>query len=466
MVKAKRTIIYVLLGFLYLCSAQAKGSDYEVFFHTGLGNYLTLKDVERNDTVTVLRMRYKALPGESYLIPDDLYLSDENDQRYPLRQALGIQTGVRNRFPLSGVINFDLHFAPLPKKCKVFDLLRGVTYLNSEHFELWGIHPKNYKLEKKTKYSDVMVLTDSTIMQDGTVTIQGKILDFVAGKSPSNITMMYTPILYTYIETQWPDSIFVNNDGSFQTVVPQVNCPSWSYLNYDDLLIPIFLVPGDTLQITMSQVFSNGRRVEYTSKTHKDLHPNLLKADQQITLWENYNSRAQTICPEDLKNKVDEYWASLLKISGYLKWKFHLNDFETHLLYLSMTSKINEISNSRFRADLKAVGMDKQLEEMGKREYFDYVTTEEWCNYYTFLKNDKLNDFSYFMLPEQKLIRTLSLVQTATYRPKSESFSYDLRIPILETYLGYELNSYMRKALEEKPPVFKNRDKFMKRYNQ
>lgn len=432
-------IIFLFLGG-FANIASAKHKEYTVFFSTG-HDYLNLTGVERTDTSTVLKMRCTGLPGDRFKIRRKLYLDDENSIRYPLQTAIGVKVGEYSTWPLSGVVDFELHFPPLPKHCRIFDLRTAGEVYSS--FAFWGIHPKEMNLKKITEFEDNAMVVDSNIMSGAPTVVMGKILDYDAKTAPGTIRSVYSPL--TREAGNRSQSVSLAEDGCFEFLQPYVECPSWSYLEYDDRKIPVFLVPGDTLIVNMKGLFTVDEHIEYESKTGKDIMRNLLQADPKFMKWEHYRMRGQRMRPSELAADIQASLASMKSFCGYMKWKHKLSSLEVHLLYLSMVSNLNEISQSIMSADLQLLHPDSKTQKLNSEEYYRYATSPEICEAFKFLREYDLNDYSHFMIPFQEFVRSLTLVPTIF--SSANRSGYENRIEILETYIGQPFNEYIRTAI-------------------
>ena len=69
--------------------------------------------------------------GQSFQFVSSSYLMDEDGNRYPLHSAEGLKLNTWVQSPESGITEFTMHFAPLPKKIQIFDYIEGVSGLES-----------------------------------------------------------------------------------------------------------------------------------------------------------------------------------------------------------------------------------------------------------------------------------------------------------------------------------------------
>ena len=136
---------------------------------------LKAREVIFRDTATTVHFTMKYSKGQSFQFVSSSYLMDEDGNRYPLRTAEGLKLNTWVQSPESGITEFTMHFAPLPKKMQIFDFIEGD---GNRAFKLLGIHDKKTKLKVPT----MQELTEAnpwTVPEDwfktDTITVKGRI---------------------------------------------------------------------------------------------------------------------------------------------------------------------------------------------------------------------------------------------------------------------------------------------------
>ena len=89
---------------------------------------LEIEKVVLSDTATVVHFTARGKINSSFQFATSTYLSDEAGARYPVKGASGLEVGKPCYIPKSGVAEFRLSFAPMPKDTKIFDLVEGTQF--------------------------------------------------------------------------------------------------------------------------------------------------------------------------------------------------------------------------------------------------------------------------------------------------------------------------------------------------
>ena len=86
---------------------------------------LKANEVVMTDTATTIKFSLKFPKGDYFCIAQWAALIDEDGNRYPVHSIEGMKFGEWITVPDSGVKDFTLHFAPMPKHVKIFDFIEG-----------------------------------------------------------------------------------------------------------------------------------------------------------------------------------------------------------------------------------------------------------------------------------------------------------------------------------------------------
>lgn len=98
---------------------------------------LKAREVILADTATTIHFTMEYPQGQNFRFVNTCYLMDEDGTRYPLHAVEGIKLDSWVSVPESGSLDFTMHFAPMPKRTKVFDFIEGDV---NGAFVLLGIH--------------------------------------------------------------------------------------------------------------------------------------------------------------------------------------------------------------------------------------------------------------------------------------------------------------------------------------
>ena len=221
---------------------------------------LKVREVVMRDTATTVHFTMDYQKGSYFRFTKESYLMDEDGHRYPLRSAEGIALDSWVQSPESGVTNFTMHFAPLPKNTQIFDFIEGD---GTGAFEVLGIHDKKYKI----KYPTLQELSDAnpwTVPTDwfktDTITIKGRIEGFDAERLGFNMLRNY--YRDEFEKNHGTQIMDIAPDGTFCAKF-KASYPTWNVFYAKEYKtqfssIPYFARPGETIDITV-RLHEDGR---------------------------------------------------------------------------------------------------------------------------------------------------------------------------------------------------------------
>ena len=268
----KKTIIAILLALVAMVG-QAKTfktiKNPEAMACVNMSNgELKARVVTFRDTATTVHFTMEYPKGQSFQFVSSSYLMDEDGNRYPLHSAEGLKLNTWVQSPESGITEFTMHFAPLPKKIQIFDFIEGD---GTRAFKLLGIHDKKAKLKVPT----MQELTEAnpwTVPEDwfktDTITVKGRIEGYDAEQFGfTSLECFFQDVFEkddaTLVLDIAPDGTFYKK---FQTGYPI--CQRFYTLEskVDFGEIPFFARPGETIDITVRKdagdryvcVYNNG----------------------------------------------------------------------------------------------------------------------------------------------------------------------------------------------------------------
>ena len=432
-----RSLFAVVYCVLFSTNVHAKHNVFSSFFQTGCYD-VDIMNVLRTDTATIIEMQCVQNPGDEFWLSDDpLYLSDEKQNRYPLRRAEGITLGRKNIFPLTGILNFSLTFDPLPKDVRLFDLLSADRMYPV--FAFWGIHKKGQRIGNFKHIAEGRSFRDEFSLKPGNVTVHGRIEGYVP-KEKGDTFRIYSVAHTNERIRQNNYRAAVDVNGEFEFNMPVENT-MWLYIDGRHERIPIIVHPEDTLRISIKHWREYNMEVEYVSMGGHDEMCNLMNAapcfaDHELTVVGGKKIRMSEIKPEIGGRKERNR-----QLCSYLSWKYHLSDIESHLLLLSMNSLVDAIYVDRVNRSIKSVF----THEPGSysQAWLQQISRSwEVEESYGFLHESNTNDYSYFVLPQQHFVTSLGEIVVVVYFVGREQ-----RLKALERLLDQPLDEQWRKRI-------------------
>lgn len=402
---------------------------------------LSITEVERHDTATIVHMRRLGTPGEEFVLrKQKYYLDDELGRKYVLKGIDSITQGDTIQNPLSGIIDFRLIFEPLEKNVKIFDLRATNEWCSL--FAFWGIHEDSGIRKKIKSVRDENIRLDKKDIAFGAgkSVVKGHIRNY-APQKPDTFRLQF----YTENES-WPGThqtlIFksaVSQEGDFEFQLTAENM-SWAHIEAGNAYIPLMLYPNDTLYVTIDRLREVGMSVDYRSQAGNNVMQNLMKADPYWMDGELVNTRYVPARPSVLKEDMMNRKKKAAILVDYLAWKHKMSLTEAHLLRLQIHSFINAIHIARMGTNMERAIHYKQG-EYTQKIIADYTAMlPELQDDYDFLQEIDTKDYSYFVLPRQSIIANLY---------------YAVKFPIdnfstLEKYIGKPLNEDWRSRINLK----------------
>lgn len=245
---------------------------------------LKAREVIFRDTATTVHFTMEYSKGQSFQFVSSSYLMDEDGNRYPLHSAEGLKLNTWVQSPESGITEFTMHFAPLPKKIQIFDFIEGD---GTRAFKLLGIHDKKAKLKVPTMQelteANPWTVPDDWFMTD-TITVKGRIEGFDAEQFGFTSLECFFQNVFekddaTLVLDIAPDGTFYKK---FQASYPicQLFYTLESKVDFGE--IPFFARPGETIDITVRKD-DNGRYVcVYNNGSSRDA-ARWLRTREEIT---------------------------------------------------------------------------------------------------------------------------------------------------------------------------------------
>lgn len=433
------------ISFFFLCilfvftSATAKNVP-EYVYKTCINEKIELLDVERTDSNTVLSFKCSGIPGEEWSLPSVIYLDDELQNKYNLRSSNGVKLGEPNKYPMSGDSFFSLEFEALPKHVKIFDLLTENHF--HTHFGIWGIHVGKLKLQSPIHNAHLLI-NDKPFAEPGSVTINVCIEDSSVYNIRS-IDLDYASIFNDTARTRFNNK----EDGCFE-LTTAIDGASWTYIVFDkQKKIPVFLYPGDTVQVHVEHLYDIDRRTSYISSKSNDLMHSLMKADPMLIDWQLQNSIDSPQRLDSLYMRISSKMETLSDLHNYLVWKYQLSDKESHLLDLGLKEYVSFYLIRGLRKTFLNLYTIEDLYNMDPASVDSIVMNEEFKQNYSLLLNFSPKDYSFFALPDRTIVGYLKNLPLSLMRRQREN-RMPSRYFLIEKLLGESFDNAWLKQLGE-----------------
>lgn len=438
----KTSFKYFILLFLLVMTetCHAKPKKYEVIYQSSYKN-ISLTDVLRTDSSTVLSFVCQTKPSDEIQIPikGRIYLEDEMGREYALLSAEGVNDdGFSRCLSLSGDVNFSMTFEPIPSDVVFFDLRTADEWYSA--FAFWGIHPAGAKVPKLNPRINEIALYDKAYVTPGNAVIVGKFQNYQKPEKPDTLTIYNNLLLIPgVVKHHRTYTAPVNDDGGFVFNLP-LEGHSWLEIEGKKSVIPVYLVPSDTMYVTVEKAGLMDRRIKYRSAKNNETMSSLMNANPRYAVWDLYQVRKRRERPEFLKAEYTRIGDEVKRFCAYLSWKHHLSETEQHLLYCEMKGKMEEICLNSMDESLTYIAL-----EWRNQQIKDAVLSDEVLDCYAFLRNINTRDYSYFILPQQYFMNHL----------QGWDIPYNVRVlqgedrlyGILEEYFGQPLDDEWRKRI-------------------
>lgn len=400
-------LLQVATGFLFSIALSspclAKDIKYDYIFCSTNHEYIHLRGVQRTDSTTTLYFRSSMDASDRFRISGPLCLVDEQQRRYGLLHADGIKLDEYNICPLSGDVDFSMTFAPLPKEVKIFDMVS--TSRRIAAWQIYGIHPANVNVSKITKCKDDVRLYGKKYITPGKVFVRGRFTGDTSYLSEGSVRLANSLLLPENFSVPTATAT-INQQGMFELSCTVEN-PHWAYLECQGCKIPLFLIEGDTIDVTVNDWSMISQHITYNSAKGNYLMQNLMAADPNFTDWKLTLEMQQASRLDKIIASAEQHRESVRKLCGYLTWKYNLSPEETHLLRLELESSINLYWHESLQSSLRALYPTERIKGMSKQEVQQLLSSKEIQRAYEYLKHYDMEDYAYFMIPYNNSVHIL-----------------------------------------------------------
>ncbi len=273
---------------------------------------LKAREVILADTASTIHFTMEYPQGQNFRFVNTCYLMDEDGARYPLHAVEGIKLDSWVSVPESGSVDFTMHFAPMPKRTKVFDFIEGDVH---GAFVLLGIHDSKkpplppLEGEKKSPFKGDL---EGLWFKTDTITVKGRIVGYDAERFGFTSMECYQKDLFekdggTMVLDIAPDGTF---QKKFLASYPVMNSffTHGSKVGFEE--IPFFARPGETIDITVQRNADGRYECQYNSGASKEVE-RLLKSKLLISdMLYPLNSFKGTLA--EANKKAEEVWQNLM----------------------------------------------------------------------------------------------------------------------------------------------------------
>ena len=307
----------------------------------------TIERVVLSDTATVVDFSVEDKPYSWFSMTSGAYLSDEKARRYALKGAVGLVLDERFRMPKSGKAEFRLIFEPMPQDTRIFDLIEGK---DASMRRWYGLHDGGYEPEFPVAMGAILSKRKvERMFRKGPAVVRGKIEHYRSEWGYGFVTAFVSQLGER--PEQRPAAL-IQADGTFWLDL-ELDHPVWGTvsLGRGGLDIPVFVRPGDTLDVVVNPYGKAGFRAAYKSSHPEGCHENLLRCDVPPVSagWERMGEIWRTLSDAEWMAMTHETMERGLRLCDYGAWKYGLSDWETHLL--KTRQELNTVYNQTVLAN-------------------------------------------------------------------------------------------------------------------
>lgn len=341
-----------LLPTTLLGKGEAAYTRLQSLYSNNAGGW-NIEKVVLSDTATVVSFSVSARPYSWIRMASSTYLSDEKAVEYPVRKAVGLTLDEKFFMPKSGRTEFQLIFAPMPKDTKIFDMIEG----EERGMACWyGLHDAKSKVKIPVAREEVDAEEiGESMFRTGKAVVRGKVEGYKPGWG-NGVMEMVDNTIGNRRETI--ASTLIRPDGTF-CMECSLEHPVWDELiPGDGSNIPVYVRPGDTLDLVIKAKGEDFESVEYTSSHPKGCHEELLKCKmpEVYAEWERKGEIWKTLTDEEFWTMTKETLETGNRLCDYFVWKYGLSPWEAHLMkvrqqvavVINQTVLANWMFSSRF----------------------------------------------------------------------------------------------------------------------
>lgn len=340
--------------------------------------WLSINKVEFNDTSTIVDITAHGKINGDFHISKDIHLNGEDGKIYGIKKVENVKLEDKNYIGRDGTHSFSLYFEPLAKDTKAFDLLEGWS---DNDIRILGIYNKKKGL-KFLKVKDGIngeEITEDKFTQ-GNVRIEGKIEDFTTEIKDEKLVFhnnKYEGLISNQLHYKYNKPRFeIKPDGTFCIDI-NINHPLWTKIDFVKRKkeIPIYVRPGDTLNINIKNWHKEVFDVQYTCSNPLGCYENLMKHSNVPVIfaqWNKVTNFGQNLDFNHFVSEISKCTEKNLQLCDYYTWKYQLTPWENHLLKNRQLLLLSEQHLFIASKSIKEVLTLPQGREARKEDYTGY----------------------------------------------------------------------------------------------
>ena len=318
---------------------------------------VTVQEVRQTKEATTLVMNYQGSPYGLLSISSSTRLVDEQGQPVPITGVDEFALDSTIILPQNGKMDFTLHFKPLPKGTRIFDLIEGQR---SNEFRIYGITDgtQRIKVPVRTEAIDPKEVTEASLRPDS-VCIIGHIANYDRQTMPRLIRSEYHSNRLDFTDhSKYPICCRIDSLGYF-TLAFLADHAVWNFLDLVETnrRLPFLVHPGDTLQIDIENYGQWNEQVRYRSQHGHNVGSGLMHLSRDLYEY-YYTGMPKVKDPETYLKETEQFYKGKSRFYDYIVWKYRLTPWEAHLLTGNLS-------------------MDKVLKRLGylSEQYSEYFTS-------------------------------------------------------------------------------------------
>lgn len=325
---------------------------------------VTVQEVRQTKEATTLVMNYQGSPYGLLSISSSTRLVDEQGQPVPITGVDEFALDSTIILPQNGKMDFTLHFKPLPKGTRIFDLIEGQR---SNEFRIYGITDgtQRIKIPVRTEAIDPKEVTEASLRPDS-VCIRGHIANYDRRTMPRFILSdYYSDHLDSSDGSIYPICCRIDSSGNFSLSF-LADHAVWNFLKLveDNRLLPFLVYPGDTLQIDINNYGRWNETIRYKSLQGHNTCSGLMHLGRDL-MEQYYPGTAKYNNLDSFTKEQSKFYSGKSRFYDYIVWKYRLTPWEAHLLEgnLTMNKTIHSLSFLNELQGLRSAAWFKLPEE-------------------------------------------------------------------------------------------------------
>ena len=313
---------------------------------------------------------YTGFANTWFQVASSIYASDEAGTRHKVIMADGIDLDNQVWLGNDGSMSFTLHFDPLPKDTKLFDIIESEE---PNAFRIFGIHKTGTKLRfpELEEFVNNAEVEEQLFVPD-TAVVRVQIRDYDRHTMPSMMRLEYhnSQDLQNVYRLDKLSQFHANgsSDNSFL-----MDYPKWTFLSLDlRRNLPLYIRPGDTLTIQIDNYGQWNEKITYYNNSGRATYSALQEIPHNL-FWQEFIYVQSAMSGAAFTERLQNLDATASEFFNYMSWKHKLSAWENHLLMndfrlrreqacqLFRSQRQREINELRQKQDYKANDIDTDM---------------------------------------------------------------------------------------------------------